>query len=520
MAEKFLIGLDFGSDSVRAVLVSSSGNMVATAVHPYARWKEGRYSDPAISMFRQHPLDYLEGVEDTVRSVLAESGIEPALVAGIGVDCTGSTPCAVDANGTPLALLPEFAEDPDAMFLLWKDHTSLAEADRINEICKRGDFPDYTRYSGGRCSPEWFWSKLLHILRVNPKVRGAIHSFVEHCDWITAELTGCAVKPSRCAAGHKALWHGEWGGLPPEEFFAAVDPLLVPVRRNLYTETYTADTPVGKLSAKWAEKLGLTTETVVAVGAIDCHVGAVGAGIKPGNMVKVVGTSTCDILVAPGVDHCIPGICGQVEGSVLPGLTGLEAGQCAFGDIYAWFTRFLSYAGKVSLPDLEREAAALPDSPVMALDWMNGRRTPDANELLTGSIYGLNLGTTPPMVFRALVESTAFGARAIIDRYEREGLHVESVTAVGGIARKSSFVMQFLADAMNMPIRVAASDQAVALGAAMFGAAASGVHKDIFAAMDAMKPGCDAEYLPRRDCTERYQKYLRLAAASEREIMS
>lgn len=518
--EKYLIGLDFGSDSVRAVLVSSSGAMVATAVHPYARWKEGRYSDPSISMFRQHPLDYLEGVEDTVRSVLAESGIAPALVAGIGVDCTGSTPCAVDKNGTPLALLPEFAEDPDAMFLLWKDHTSLAEADRINEVCKRGDFPDYTKYSGGRCSPEWFWSKLLHILRVNPKVRGAIHSFAEHCDWITAELTGSPVKPSRCAAGHKALWHGEWGGLPPEEFFAAVDPLLVPVRKNLYTETYTADTPVGKLSAKWAEKLGLTTETVVAVGAIDCHVGAVGAGIKPGNMVKVVGTSTCDILVAPGVDHCIPGICGQVEGSVLPGLTGLEAGQCAFGDIYAWFTRFLSYAGKVSLPDLEREAAALPDSPVMALDWMNGRRTPDANELLTGSIYGLNLGTTPPMVFRALVESTAFGARAIIDRYEREGLHVESVTAVGGIARKSSFVMQFLADAMNMPIRVAASDQAVALGAAMFGAAVSGVHKDIFAAMDAMKPGFDAEYLPRRDCTERYQKYLRLAAASEREIMS
>ena len=520
MAEKYLIGLDFGSDSVRAVLVSSSGNMVATAVHPYARWKEGRFSDPSISMFRQHPLDYLEGVEDTVRSVLAESGIEPALVSGIGVDCTGSTPCAVDKNGTPLALLPEFAEDPDAMFLLWKDHTSLAEAERINEVCKRGNFPDYTKYSGGRCSPEWFWSKLLHILRVNPKVRGAIHSFVEHCDWITAELTGSPVKPSRCAAGHKALWHGEWGGLPPEEFFAAVDPLLVPVRKNLYTETYTADTPVGKLSAKWAEKLGLTTETVVAVGAIDCHVGAVGAGIKPGNMVKVVGTSTCDILVAPGVDHCIPGICGQVEGSVLPGLTGLEAGQCAFGDIYAWFTRFLSYAGKVSLPDLEREAAALPDSPVMALDWMNGRRTPDANELLTGSIYGLNLGTTPPMVFRALVESTAFGARAIIDRYEREGLHVESVTAVGGIARKSSFVMQFLADAMNMPIRVAASDQAVALGAAMFGAAASGVHKDIFAAMDAMKPGFDAEYLPRRDCTERYQKYLRLAAASEKEIMS
>ena len=518
--EKYLIGLDFGSDSVRAVLVSSSGAMVATAVHPYARWKEGRYSDPSISMFRQHPLDYLEGVEDTVRSVLAESGIAPALVAGIGVDCTGSTPCAVDKNGTPLALLPEFAEDPDAMFLLWKDHTSLAEADRINEVCKRGDFPDYTKYSGGRCSPEWFWSKLLHILRVNPKVRGAIHSFAEHCDWITAELTGSPVKPSRCAAGHKALWHGEWGGLPPEEFFAAVDPLLVPVRKNLYTETYTADTPVGKLSAKWAEKLGLTTETVVAVGAIDCHVGAVGAGIKPGNMVKVVGTSTCDILVAPGVDHCIPGICGQVEGSVLPGLTGLEAGQCAFGDIYAWFTRFLSYAGKVSLPDLEREAAALPDSPVMALDWMNGRRTPDANELLTGSIYGLNLGTTPPMVFRALVESTAFGARAIIDRYEREGLHVESVTAVGGIARKSSFVMQFLADAMNMPIRVAASDQAVALGAAMFGAAVSGVHKDIFAAMDAMKPGFDVEYLPRRDCTERYQKYLRLAAASEREIMS
>lgn len=518
--KKHLIGLDFGSDSVRAVLTDASGSMISTAVHPYARWKEGRFSDPAVSMFRQHPLDYLEGVEATVRSVLAESGIDPAAVAGIGVDCTGSTPCAVDKNGTPLALLPGFEEDPDAMFLLWKDHTSLAESDRINEICKRGDFPDYTRYSGGRCSPEWFWSKLLHILRVNPAVRGAIHSFVEHCDWITSELTGCPVKPSRCAAGHKALWNAEWGGLPPEEFFAAVDPLLVPIRRNLYTETYTADTPVGRISTRWADRLGLTTETVVAVGAIDCHVGAVGAGVRPGHMVKVVGTSTCDILVAPDVDHCIPGICGQVDGSVLPGLTGLEAGQCAFGDIYAWFVRFLSYAGNVSLPALEKEAAALPDSPVMALDWMNGRRTPDANELLTGSIYGLNLGTTPPMVLRALVESTAFGSRAIIDRYEREGLKVESVTAVGGIARKSPFVMQFLADAMGMPIRVAASDQAVALGAAMFGAAASGVHPDIFAAMEAMKPGCDAEYFPQRDCTERYQKYLRLAAASEQEIMS
>ena len=508
-----LIGLDFGSDSVRAVLVDSHGKQLATAVHPYRRWNEGLYSDAAVSRFRQHPLDYLEGTESVIRSVM--KGVDPELVAGIGVDTTGSTPCAVDRDGRPLSLLPGFAEDPDAMFLLWKDHTALAEAERINEVARNGKI-DYTAYSGGSCSPEWFWSKLLYILRHNERIRNAAYSFVEHCDWITAELAGVPVKPGRCAAGHKALWHESWGGLPPESFWQDVDPLLVPFRKRLYQETYTADVPVGTLSPVWAERLGLTTKTVISGGAIDCHVGAVGAGIKVNQLVKVVGTSTCDILVAPELDHCVRGICGQVNGSVLPGLTGLEAGQSAFGDIYAWFRRFLSYGGNdVSIRTLEEEAAALPDSPVMALDWMNGRRTPDANPFLTGSIHGINLGTTPPMVYRALVESTAFGSKAIINRFLSEGVRIDQVVALGGIAKKSPFVMQYMADALEMPIRIVSSDQTCALGAAMFAATAADVYPDIFRAMDAMNSGFDARYVPQRDLTQRYQKYLELGKTAE-----
>ncbi|MBO7146421.1 MAG: ribulokinase [Lentisphaeria bacterium] len=517
MDDKFLIGLDFGSDSVRAVLVNTKGEQLATSVHNYTRWAAGKYSDAAVSRFRQHPLDYLEGTEKVIRDVVC--GIDPAQIAGIGVDTTGSTPCAVDAEGCPLALKPEFAENPNAMFILWKDHTALEESQRINDVAKTWGGTDYTMYEGGSYSPEWYWSKLLYVLRHDEAVRNAIHGFVEHCDWITAELAGTSVKPSRCAAGHKALWHESWGGMPPEEFFAAVDPLLIPIRRKMYSETFTADVPVGHLSAKWAEKLGLTTNVVIAGGAIDCHVGAVGAGIRANQIVKVIGTSTCDLAVAPEVTKCVPGICGQVDGSIVPGLTGMEAGQSAFGDIYAWFKRFVSIGGKVELSDLEKEAAALPDGDVMALDWMNGRRTPDANPFLKGAIFGINLGTTPAMVYRALVESTAFGSRAIAERFLREGIKIEGITAIGGIAKKSPFVMQYLADALNMPIKVAAYEQTCALGAAMFAAVASGIYADIYAAMDAMAPETDMVYTPKRNLDERYAQYLRYAGAYEQEVM-
>ena len=402
------------------------------------------------------------------------------------------------------------------MFLLWKDHTALEEAARINETAKNGKGPDYTAYEGGAYSCEWFWSKILYVLKRDRAIRENAHHFLEHCDWIPALLTGVGNRAGRCAAGHKAMWHESWGGLPPEEFFVSVDPLLRGMRGRLYSETYTADIPVGTLTPEWAERLGLSTEVVVAGGAIDCHAGALGAGIEANQMVKVMGTSTCDLIVAPHVNKCIRGICGQVDGSILPGLIGMEAGQAAFGDIYSWFRRLLSYGGnEVSLEQLERDAALLEDSSLTALDWMNGRRTPDADPLLQGAILGIGLGATAPMIYRALVESTAFGARAILERFLEEGLAIQEIKAIGGIARKSPFVMQFCADVLGRTISVVKSEQACALGSAMYAAAASGVYPDLASAVSAMNSGFDAVYLPRKNYDERYRRYRFWGAAAE-----
>ncbi|MBR2439686.1 MAG: ribulokinase [Lentisphaeria bacterium] len=504
-----VIGLDFGSDSVRAILVSATGEELASCVHNYTRWGKGLYSDNSIAQFRQHPLDYLEGMEIVIKGVL--KGQDASRVAGIGVDTTGSTPCAVNKDGVPLALLPEFAENPNAMFFLWKDHTAIKEAKEINDLAKKWH-TDYTKYEGGVYSPEWFWAKYLFMLRNDPAVREACHAFVEHCDWIPSLLANAPVKPSRCAAGHKAMWHPDWGGLPPEDFLVALDPLLKG-KREQYTETYTADEPVGTLCPEWAEKLGLPTDVVIAGGAFDAHLGAVGAGIEPGVLVKVVGTSTCDIMAAPSVDHCIRGICGQVDGSVVPGFTGVEAGQAAFGDAYAWFRRFISYGGEVTLPQLEADAAKLPINQTLTIDWMNGRRTPDANPFLTGALFGLNLGTTAPMVYRSLVESTIFGSRRIADRFMEEGVKVESILAIGGIAKKSKFVMQTFADILKMPIKVAKVEQACALGAAMFAATAAGLHKDTVSAIKAMNSGFDAEYFPNPENAAAYDEKYKLYCA-------
>ncbi len=517
--EKTFIGLDFGSDSVRALLVSASGEEIADAVCPYPRWQRGLYCDPSIAQYRQHPLDYLEAMEQVLREVLRHA--DPRSLAGIGVDTTGSTPCAVDAAGVPLALTPDFAEDPDAMFLLWKDHTAYPEAEEINAAARRAPI-DYTRYEGGIYSAEWFWSKYLHILRHDERLRPACAGFVEHCDWITAELTGGPVKPSRCAAGHKAMWHPDWHGLPPDEFLTGIDPLLAGRRDQLYTETFTADTPAGTLSEKWAAKLGVSKDVVVAVGLFDCHAGAVGAGIRPGVLVKIIGTSTCDILVAPKPPFCVRGICGQVDGSVIPSLTGFEAGQSAFGDIYAWFRRFLGYAGDVPLAKLEEDARKTLPKDVFALDWMNGRRTPDADASLQGAIFGLTLGTTAPEVYRALVESTAFGARRINDRFREGGLEIREIRAAGGIAGKSPLVMQTCADVLDMPIAQVRSEQTCALGAAIFAAAASGV--PFAEAMRNMASGTGSVYRPdpanRARCEALYRRYLDLAESVEKEHKS
>ena len=544
MKNKYVIGIDYGTDSVRALVVNANtGETAGTSVFEYPRWKAGKYCDPAVSRFRQHPLDYLEGLEASVAGALQNVSDEVRLnITGISIDTTGSTPVAVDRNGTPLALLPEFAENPNGMFILWKDHTANAEADEINELAHSLE-TDYTKYVGGIYSSEWFWSKILKTLRVDEDVREKAFSWVEHCDWISAELTGntdpLTIHRSRCAAGHKALWHSEYDGLPPEEFFIKLDPVLAGLRDRLFSKTETSDKPMGTISASWAAKLGIPSDVVIGVGAFDCHMGAVGALIEPYSLCKVIGTSTCDMLVAPNeeIGHLlINGICGQVDGSIVPGMLGMEAGQSGFGDIYAWFAKLITkpvfeILGKETakqlseklLPHLAIQAGLLPvtENDIIAIDWWNGRRTPDANHTLKGAILDLNLASDSASVFKALVEATAYGSRNIADRFRSEGVPINEVIAIGGVAKKSSFVMQTLSDVLNMPIKVASSDQACALGAAMFAAVASGVHSTLQDAQQAMSSGFDAEYHPRPEVVKvyekLYQKYLKAGGFIEHE---
>ena len=541
---KFVIGLDYGSDSVRALLVNAeNGEELASCVHHYERWKHGQYCDPVKNQFRQHPLDYLSGLELTIKGVLAKvpAGIAKNII-GISVDTTGSTPVAVNKAGVPLAMTPEFEHNPNAMFILWKDHTAVAEAAEINKYAKTWGGEDYTKYEGGIYSSEWFWSKILHILRCDKKVRAAAFSWVEHCDWIPAVLTGntnpLKLKRSRCAAGHKAMWHADWNGLPAEEFLTGLDPLLTGLRARLYSKTFTAETAAGTLCADWAAKLGLPAGITVGVGAFDCHFGAVGGQIEPYYLSKVMGTSTCDLVVAPLKDldgKLIRGICGQVDGSIIPGMLGMEAGQSAFGDIYAWFRNLIAWplemldkteAEKITakiLSALEKEAMKIPagESEVVALDWMNGRRTPDANQALKGAIFGLNLGSSAPVIYRALVEATLFGTKKIADRFTEEGIPIKGVIAMGGVAKKSPFIMQMCADVLNMPVKVVKSEQACALGAAMFAAVAAGMYKNVQQAMKKMGSGFDKTYEPvaanSKKYAVNYKKYERYARLVEKE---
>lgn len=538
MKQKYTIGLDYGTDSVRSLIVNAeTGEEAAGAVFYYPRWKKGLYCDPAKNRFRQHPLDYLEGLEYAIKEALKMMPPGSAeLIAGLSVDTTGSTPVAVDEKGVPLSLTAGFEENPNAMFILWKDHTAVQEADEINELSKKWA-TDFTRFEGGIYSSEWFWAKILHVLREDAAVLRAAYSWVEHCDWIPALLTGNThpktLRRSRCAAGHKAMWHESFGGLPSEDFLASLDPLLSGLRDRLYKETFTCDMAAGKLTAGWAAKLGLPAGIPVGVGAFDAHLGALGAEIKPFFLSKVMGTSTCDMMVADAGeigDRLVPGICGQVDGSIVPGLVGLEAGQSAFGDIYAWFRNLLEWPlihilGKTELPDgeyrekliseisekiisgLAAEAAEIPvgESGLVALDWMNGRRTPDADQNLKGAIMGLTLGSDAPRIFKALVEATAFGTKAINERFIEEGIRIDGVIALGGVAKKSPFVMQVVADVLNMPIKVARSEQACALGSAMAAAVVSGLYATTGEAQAKMGQGIECEYLPDPENAAKYQ---------------
>ncbi len=556
MAKKFVIGIDYGTDSVRSVVVDTgNGQIVGTSVFEYPRWKKGLFCDPAINQFRQHPLDYIEGLEQSVKNALKGLPAEVIKnIAGISVDTTGSTPVAVDEEGIPLSLKPEFLSNPDAMFVLWKDHTAVKEAAEINELARTWGGTDFTKYEGGIYSSEWFWSKILHVLRNSDEVRKNAWSWVEHCDWIPALLIGktnpLELKRSRCAAGHKAMWHDDFRGLPDEKFLTKLDPVLSGLRERLFRESYTCDVEAGTLSEEWAEKLGLSTDVKVGVGAFDAHLGAVGGEIKPYYLVKVMGTSTCDMLVAPMSevgDKLVAGICGQVDGSIIPGMLGLEAGQSAFGDIYAWFGKLLMWpvtdiisemswldektrnkireeTSERIISELSRQAEILPveDTAIVALDWMNGRRTPDANQALKGAITGLSLGSDAPRIFKALVEATAFGSKMINDRFISEGIRIDGVIAIGGVAKKNPFVMQIVADVLNMQIKVANSDQTCALGSAMAASVVAGIHKDISTAQKAMGGGFEKEYLPDPERAVKYEtlfrKYKELGSLIEKKL--
>ena len=525
--KNYVIGVDYGTDSCRAILVDTAdGSRLAESACVYPRWAAGKYCDPAADKYRQHPSDYVESFKAVISEIALKVGRnEMSNVKGLSFDTTASTPVLVNEDGIPLSLLPEFNEDPDAMFVLWKDHTARKEAEEINKLAK-GFRVDYTSYSGGAYSPEWVWAKVLHILRTNKRVASAAYSWTEHCDWMPAWVVGDTkpkkIKRSRCAAGHKAMWRSEWGGLPSEEFLNAIDPALGSMRGHLYDQTYTADECVGVIMPDLAEEIGLPESVRIGVGSIDAHVGAVGASIAPGVLVRIMGTSTCDIIVSDRKeigDRCLKGISGQVDGSVLPGFVGFEAGQAAFGDVYAWFRKLLMWpvqrmfpekSDELSsriLPMLEEEAVRIKDSDssTIALDWMNGRRTPDADPDVKGAIAGITLGTTAPMIYKALVEATAFGSKAIINRFLSEGIRIDSVRAVGGISQKSAFVMQTLSDVIGMPIAVASCDQACAHGAAMFASVASGVYSNAMEAQEAMKSKDGVVYEPDMKRNEFYQ---------------
>jgi L-ribulokinase len=509
----FAIGVDYGTNSVRTLVVDlSDGHELATATFDYPSGEHGVLLDPSQPhLARQNPADYIAGfyasVSEAVRHASADPAFRPDRIVGIGVDTTGSTPIPVDRNGTPLAVSSEFADNLAAHAWLWKDHTGHAEAAEITAKAKKTR-ERYLNKCGGVYSSEWYWSKILHCKRSAPKVFAAAYSWVELADFVPAYITGNldprTLPRGICAAGHKALYHDDWNGLPSAKFLASIDAALVPVREHYAAHAVSSDNKAGALTAEIAAKVGLPAGIAVAVGAFDAHMGAVGAGIKPGTLVKIIGTSTCDMMVAP-VDQKlgdIPGLCGIVPGSILPGMFGLEAGQSAVGDIFNWFVRQLAPihhpAWGDTHVDLTRAAEQIMPgaSGLLALDWNNGNRTVLVDPLLTGLLVGQTLHTSAAEIYRALIEATAFGALTIINRFEEYGVPVKEVVNCGGIAEKNPLVMQIYADVCNRPMKISRSAQTCALGAAIFGAVAGGHFSTVEQAQKKMTGVKDTKYKP------------------------
>ncbi len=490
---RYALGLDYGTNSCRSLLVDlDTGEELGSVVFPYPSGRLGILTDPSDpNVARQNPQDYLDGLEAIIKGALVEAhknrdGFDASEVIGIGIDTTGSTPLPVNEAGTPLALLPEFSGNLNAYVWLWKDHTAHEEAASITEKAA-AQHPEYLAKCGGIYSSEWWWSKIWRCCKIDRAVFDAAYSWVEHCDWLPAVLTGNdqpdKMKRSVCAAGHKAMYNPGWGGLPEKEFLADLDPALAALRDRLYDEAFSSDTSAGQLTAEWAERLGLSEGISVAVGAFDAHMGAVGSGVEAGTLVKILGTSTCDITVLPNSQELgdVPGVCGVVDGSVLPAHYGIEAGQSAVGDIFLWFVNHLVPDSYGSTQDekfieMERRLAELKpgETGLLALDWNNGNRTILVDVQLSGLILGQTLQTEAHEIYRALIEATAFGALTIINRMEEHGVKIDRVVNTGGLAVKNATLMQIYADILGRPLQVAASDQTCALGSALFGAVSGG----------------------------------------------
>jgi L-ribulokinase len=525
---KYVIGLDFGTNSCRSLIVDiANGHEVAGYVFPYPSGKDGIIVDSADpNLARQNPTDYLLAIEVAVKEALKNAKtIEPRFsardVIGIGVDTTGSSPMPVDANGQALCFNEKYEDNPAAMVWLWKDHSSYAEAARITELASRIR-PQYLSKIGGTYSSEWWWSKILHCKNVAKEVYSAAFTWVEICDWIPALLVGdlspTRLKRSVCAAGHKAMFNQAWQGLPDAEFLEKLSPGLGSLRERLYSQAFTAEHLAGYLSKTWAEKLGLSTSVAVAVGAFDAHMGAVGAGIVPGTLIKIIGTSTCDIMIHPTDEKLddIPGVCGIVDGSVMKGFFGIEAGQSGVGDIFLWLVNYLvpeTYGATqdIKFRTLEKAAAELKpgESGLLALDWNNGNRTILVDVRLSGLLVGQTLHTTPHEIYRALIEATGFGALAIIDRIEEYGVPVKEIVNCGGLAIKNPLLMQIYADITGRPMKLSRSEQTPALGAAIFAAVAAGSRAGGYdstrQAQKAMT-GIGGEYLPIKENHKTYKK--------------
>jgi len=519
----YSIGLDYGTNSCRALVVNlESGAELGSAIFPYPSGEMGILTDPTDpNVARQNPQDYLDGSVSIIRGAITETEKVDAKfsadkVVGIGVDTTGSTVIPVNEAGNPLALADsDLKDNMNAKVWLWKDHTSYQEAEQITTLAQSMR-PEYLAKCGGTYSSEWWWSKILHIKNIDSEVFEAAFSFVEHCDWLTAELCGdtnpLTLKRSVCAAGHKAMFHAGWGGLPDKEFLAQLDPALADLRDRLYSEAHPSDVKAGDLSQKWADKLGLPVGIAVAVGAFDCHMGAVGAGVRIGTLVKILGTSTCDITVADQSVADVPGLCGQVDGSVVPGQIGIEAGQSAVGDIFLWLINHVvpeSYGKdmgeKFAKLGAEIEKLSPGESGLLALDWNNGNRTVLTDVRLSGLLMGQTLQTQAHEIYRAYIEATAFGALTIISRMEEYGVEVNEVINTGGLSLKNPTLMQIYADVIGKPMRVSSVDQTCAMGAGLFGAVAAG-YADLETLQERAVSYLDVVYQPIPENQEIYKR--------------